>query len=47
MKDPAHVEKMEKAGLAIRVLVGEEYGKYIQEVHSMAASMFELARKAR
>lgn len=47
MKDPAHVEKMEKAGLAIRVLAGEEYGKYIQEVHSTAASMFELARKAR
>jgi len=47
MKDPAHVEKMEKAGLAIRILVGEEYGKYIQEVHSVASSMIELARKDR
>ncbi len=47
MKDPAHVEKMEKAGLAIRILVGEEYGKYIQEVYRTASSMFELARKTR
>jgi tripartite-type tricarboxylate transporter receptor subunit TctC len=28
MKDPRHVEKMEKAGLAIKPLVGQEYTKY-------------------
>ena len=47
MKDPSPVEKIEKAGLAIRVLVGEEYKKYIQEQYNLASSMFKLARAAR
>lgn len=47
MKDPAHVEKMDRAGLAIRILVGEEYKKYIMEVNDIASSFFELARAAR
>lgn len=46
MQTPEHIEKMEKAGLAIKILVGEEYGKYIREVHETSKSLMDLARKA-
>jgi tripartite-type tricarboxylate transporter receptor subunit TctC len=29
MEDPEHVEKMEKVGLAVKIMMGEEYGRYI------------------
>ena len=33
IEDPEHVEKMEKAGLAIKIMVGDEYAKYFRELH--------------
>jgi tripartite-type tricarboxylate transporter receptor subunit TctC len=44
MEDPEHVKKMEDAGLALRVMVGEEYAKYYRELHAKAAKYTEWAR---
>jgi tripartite-type tricarboxylate transporter receptor subunit TctC len=44
MEDPEHVKKMEDAGLALRVMVGEEYAKYYRELHTKAAKYTEWAR---
>jgi tripartite-type tricarboxylate transporter receptor subunit TctC len=46
MKDPGHVEKMEKAGLAIKPLVGQEYAKYYLDLHERCKQLVEAARKA-
>jgi len=46
MKNPEHIEKMEKAGLAIRPLVGEEYAKYFRGLHERCKPLVEAARKA-
>jgi len=46
MGNPEHVAKMDKAGLAIKVMVGEEYGKYIADLHKTTKGLMELARKA-
>jgi len=46
MKNPEHVEKMEKAGLAVKPMLGEEYAKYFRELHMRAKSLVEAARKA-
>ena len=45
MKDPGHVEKMEKAGLAIKPLVGQEYSKYYLDLHERCKQLVEAARK--
>ena len=47
MKNPEHVEKMEKAALAVKPLVGEEYGKYFREVHARCKVLVEKALMAR
>jgi len=47
LKDPGHVEKMEKAGLAIKPLVGKEYAKYYMDLHERCKQLVEAARKAR
>ena len=47
IEDPEHVEKMEKAGLAIKPLVGEEYAKYFRELHERTKPLVDAARKAR
>jgi tripartite-type tricarboxylate transporter receptor subunit TctC len=44
MEDPEHVKKMEDAGLALRIMVGEEYAKYYRELHAKAAKYTEWAR---
>jgi tripartite-type tricarboxylate transporter receptor subunit TctC len=44
MEDPEHVKKMEEAGLALRVMVGEEYIKYYRDLHAKAAKYTEWAR---
>ncbi len=31
MEDPEHVSKLESQGLAIKIMVGEEYAKYFAE----------------
>lgn len=36
MANPDHVKKMEDAGLAIKVMVGDEYAKYYAELHAKA-----------
>jgi tripartite-type tricarboxylate transporter receptor subunit TctC len=44
MEHPEHVKKMEDAGLALKVMVGEEYAKYYRELHAKAAKYSEWAR---
>jgi tripartite-type tricarboxylate transporter receptor subunit TctC len=46
MKDPGHVEKMEKAGLAIKPMVGQEYTKYLLDLHEKCKYLVEAARKS-
>ena len=45
MKDPEHVEKMDKSGLAVKPLVGEEYKKYVYDLQERIAPLVEIARK--
>jgi len=45
MKDPDHMDKMDKSGLAVRSLVGEEYKKYAYDLHQRIAPLMEIARK--
>ena len=44
MEDPEHVKKMEEAGLALKIMVGEEYAKYYRELHAKAAKYTDWAR---
>jgi len=44
MEDPEHVKKMEDAGLAMRIMVGEEYAAYYRDLHAKAAKYTEWAR---
>jgi len=46
MQDPGHVEKMEKAGLAIKPMVGPEYKKYFLDLHEKCKYLVEAARRA-
>jgi len=43
--DPEHVKKMEETGIALKVMVGDEYVKYYRELHAKAAKYTEWARK--
>ena len=45
--DPEHMEKMEKAGLAIKMMIGDEYGEYTMDVHKKVKKLVDAARKAR
>ena len=47
MKEPDHVEKMEKVGLAVMPMLGAEYTKYFKDVHETCKAYMEEARKAR
>jgi len=44
MEDPEHVQKMESAGLAIKIMVGEEYARYYRETHAQAKKYTEWAK---
>jgi tripartite-type tricarboxylate transporter receptor subunit TctC len=44
MADPEHVKRLEDAGLAIKVMVGEEYAKYYSETHKKAKKYTEWAK---
>ncbi len=46
MDDPQHMEKMDKAGLAVKIMVGEKYDKYIKDLHETTKKLMEIARKA-
>jgi tripartite-type tricarboxylate transporter receptor subunit TctC len=47
MKDPGHIDKMNNAGLAVRPMVGEEYKKYVDELHQRILPLMEIARKSK
>jgi tripartite-type tricarboxylate transporter receptor subunit TctC len=42
-----HMDKMDKAGLAIKMMMGDEYGKYLMDVHKKVKKLVEEARKAK
>ena len=44
MEHPDHVKRVEKAGLAVKVMVGDDYAKYYRDLHAKAAKYTELAR---
>jgi tripartite-type tricarboxylate transporter receptor subunit TctC len=44
MEDPEHVQKLEAAGLAIKIMVGEEYARYYSETHAQAKKYTEWAK---
>jgi len=46
MENPEHIEKMDKAGLAVRIIVGDEYSKYIKDLHETTRKLMETGRKA-
>jgi len=45
MEDPEHVSKLEAVGLGIRIMVGDEYKKYYDEMHANAIKYTEWAKK--
>ena len=47
MDNPEHLEKMEKAGLAVKIMMAEEYGKYIQTLHEGLKRLMGEALKTR
>jgi tripartite-type tricarboxylate transporter receptor subunit TctC len=47
MEHPEHVDRMEKAGLAIKIMMGEGYTKYIMGVHERMKKLVEEAQKER
>jgi tripartite-type tricarboxylate transporter receptor subunit TctC len=46
MKDPEHMDKMDKSGLAVKPLLGEEYKKYVYDLHQRIIPLVEIARKS-
>ena len=44
MEDPDHVQKLEAAGLAIKIMVGEEYARYYRDTHEQAKKYTEWAK---
>ena len=47
MKDPEHMDKMDKAALAVKPLVGEEYNKYVKDMHQRITPLVEIARRSK
>jgi hypothetical protein len=46
MKDSGHIEKMETAGLSIKMMVGDNFGKYLQDLFEQCKPLVEEARKS-
>jgi len=44
MADPEHVKKLEDQGIAIKIMVGEEYDKYFADAHAKAKKYTEWAK---
>jgi tripartite-type tricarboxylate transporter receptor subunit TctC len=44
METPEHLEKMDKAALAVKIMVGEEYGRYILDLHETTKRFMGSAR---
>jgi tripartite-type tricarboxylate transporter receptor subunit TctC len=47
MKSPDHMDKMDKAGLAVKPMMGEEFMKYYRSLHERCKPLVDAARKAR
>jgi tripartite-type tricarboxylate transporter receptor subunit TctC len=47
MEDPEYIKKMQNSGMDITIMVGDEYIKYIRELHERAKPLVEAAVKAR
>jgi len=47
MANPEHIRKLEDVGLAVKVMVGDEYAKYYRDLHAQAAKYTEWALKMR
>jgi len=47
MNSPDHMEKMDKAGLAVKPMMGEEFIKYYRSLHERCKPLVEAARKMR
>jgi len=47
MDHPDHLEKMEKAGLDVKIMMAEEYGQYIKNLHESMKKLMGEALKAR
>ena len=46
-KKPEHMDKMDKAGLAVKPIMGEEYLKYFRNLQERCKALVDAARKAR
>jgi tripartite-type tricarboxylate transporter receptor subunit TctC len=44
MEDPEHVKKLEEQGIAIKIMVGDEYEKYFADTHAQAKKYTEWAK---
>jgi len=44
---PEHMEKMEKAGSEVKVIIGDEYGKYLKDLHDNLKRIMVEALKTR
>ena len=47
MNNPEYIAKMDNSGLAGKPLLGEEYGKYLRDIHAMAKPLVEIGLKTR
>jgi tripartite-type tricarboxylate transporter receptor subunit TctC len=47
MKNPEHMDKMDKAALAVKPMVGEEYARYFRDMHERCKPLVEAVVKAR
>jgi tripartite-type tricarboxylate transporter receptor subunit TctC len=47
MKDPEHIDKMEKSALTVRPMVGEEYTKYVSDLHQRIIPLMDIARQSK
>jgi tripartite-type tricarboxylate transporter receptor subunit TctC len=45
MADPEHVKRMEDVGLAVKVMTGDDYNKYYEDLHKKAIKYTEWAKK--
>jgi hypothetical protein len=44
MENPEHVKKLEDQGIAIKIMVGDEYAKYFADTHAKANKYTEWAK---
>ncbi len=44
MENPDHIQKMDQAGLAIKIMFGKEYAKYMEDLQERTKKLMKLAR---